>query len=420
MIELTKDQQGALDLVEQFLDDDRADELLLKGSAGVGKSFMLDRVQDLVPEGSMIGTGPTHKSVDVIKTRLTRAECSTIHSFLGLRPKKSKDKETLVRKNTYDPSAFIDVRTVVLDEASMVGSELHSYILKDIEDWGRKYIYAGDPYQLNPVNEIKAPLFAADYGRYQFELNQIVRQAADSPIIKAATAIRDAIKLGEAPPIVTGEFEGMGVYKMRRAPALERLGRYIEKHDPDSFRITAWRNETVREYNQIIRDLQGKDISVPFSEGEFVVVNEAYTLDDTVIFNTGEEFIVKQMEPMIHPNYSELTGWKVVLSLGGVELPIPVDVLDYETCGEDYKKRVLRLAENAGTSNDWRPYYRLKESFCDLRPLGALTTHKTQGSTFDNIFLDFQDIYKNRILAEADRAFYVALTRSRYNVYILM
>lgn len=420
MIELTKDQQGALSLVEQFLDDDLADEMLLKGSAGVGKSFMLDRVQDLVPEGSMIGTGPTHKSVDVIKTRLTLTECSTIHSFLGLRPKKSKDKETLVRKNTYDPSAFIDVRTVVLDEASMVGSELRSYILKDIEDWGRKYIYAGDPYQLNPVNEIKAPLFAADYGKYQFELNQIVRQAANSPIIKAATAIRDAIKLGEAPPIVTGEFEGMGVYKMRKAPAMERLRNYIEKHDPDSFRIIAWKNETAREYNQIIRNLQGKDISVPFSEGEFVTVKEAFVVDDTVIFNTGEEFIVKQMEPMIHPNYSELTGWKVVLSLGGVELPIPVDVLDYETCGEDYKKRVLRLAENAKMSNDWRPYYRLKESFCDLRPLGALTCHQSQGDTFDNILLDFPDIYKNRILAEADRAFYVALTRSRYNVYILM
>jgi exodeoxyribonuclease-5 len=122
----------------------------------------------------------------------------------------------------------------------------------------------------------------------------------------------------------------------------------------------------------------------------------------------------------VHNIYPELTGWKVILALDGVELPIPVDVLDYDTCGEDFKKRVLRLANNARTSNDWRPYYRLQESFCDIRPLGALTCHKTQGSTFDNIFLDFRDIYKNRILAEADRAFYVALTRARYNVYILM
>lgn len=376
MIELTKDQQKAISLIEQFLDDDRADELLIEGSAGCGKTYLLDSTQDLVPEGSMIGTGPTHKSVDVLKTRLARTECSTIHSFLGLRPKMSKDKQMLVRKNNYDPSSFIDVRTVVLDESSMVDSTLHNFILKDIEDWGRKYIYAGDPYQLNPVGEIHPPLFATDYGKYRFELTQIVRQAADSPIIKAATAIRDAIKAGEAPPIVTGEFEGMGVYRMRKSAAMERLGSYVEKHDPDSFRMSAWRNETVREYNQLIRSLQGKDTSVPFSEGEFVVVNEAFTMDDTVIFNTGEEFTVKYMVPMGHNSYPELTGWKVILALDGVELPIPVDVLDYETCGEDYKKRVIRLADNARTSNDWRAYYRLKESFCDLRPLGALTTHK--------------------------------------------
>ena len=108
MIELTKDQQGALSLVEQFLADDKVSELLIQGSAGTGKTFLLDSTQNLVPEGSMLGTGPTHKSVDVLKTRLTRTECSTIHSFLGLRPKEIEGQELLVGRiiTTLHPSSM--------------------------------------------------------------------------------------------------------------------------------------------------------------------------------------------------------------------------------------------------------------------------------------------------------------------------
>ncbi len=45
--------------------------------------------------------------------------------------------------------------------------------------------------------------------------------------------------------------------------------------------------------------------------------------------------------------------------------------------------------------------------------------HNSQGSTFDNVMVDFRDIYTNRKMSEADRCYYVAITRARYNVYLL-
>lgn len=48
---------------------------------------------------------------------------------------------------------------------------------------------------------------------------------------------------------------------------------------------------------------------------------------------------------------------------------------------------------------------------------GAIV-HNSQGSTFKNVFIDLRDIYTNRTLAEADRCFYVAVTRASDNVYI--
>jgi ATP-dependent exoDNAse (exonuclease V) alpha subunit len=50
---------------------------------------------------------------------------------------------------------------------------------------------------------------------------------------------------------------------------------------------------------------------------------------------------------------------------------------------------------------------------------GTYVVHNSQGSTFDNVFVDFRDIYANKVLSEADRCLYVAVTRARYNVYVL-
>lgn len=415
---LTKGQAQANQKLDRFLESD-SPFFLLTGSAGCGKTHLLSLVPDKVKSGRVVGTGPTHKSCAVLATRLPDIPVMTIHRFLGLRPKRTKDTTVLTRRNDYDPSAHMDVRVVVLDEGSMAGADIKKYILEDAETWGRKYIVVGDAYQLNPPNEKTCPMFDIDYGENKHELTEIVRQAADNPIIKAATVIRDAIRAGKAPDVVAGQVDGLGVHMLRRQAWEDKIGEYVDNHDPDSFRIIAWRNETVRGYNQLVRRMLGLDIDVPFSVGEWVVVNEAYIQDEDVILNTGVEFEVMEMIPITHPVYEDLTGWLVVVQFSNGEMA-EAPVLDHKLCGDLYKSRLQKLTDKAKVNNDWRPYYRLSEFFCDMRPLYALTGHKSQGSTFDNGFLDLRDIYANKNLAEADREFYVGITRFKYNVYVLV
>ena len=373
--ELTKDQKQASVLLDRFLESD-SPLFSLTGSAGVGKTHLLSEIPAKLPYGGMIGCAPTHKAVSEMVKRLPDNECMTIHRFLGLRPKRSKDKTYLVRRNDYDPTTFFNIRMVGVDEASMVSNEIKNFILDDIKVWDRKYIALGDPYQLNPVDEINSPLLEMDFGDNQYELKQIVRQAADSPIIKAATHIRDSILAGKAPDILEGRTDASSVQIMHRAEWFKTLESYVENHVPDSFRAIAWRNDTVRDYNQAVRGMRGEDISLPFSPGEFVVVNEAYSIDDTIIFNTGMEFEIVDMTDYEYPAFPELRGWTVQLKADDVIMPETVNVLDLANCGQAYKQKLANLAQHANGNGDWRPYYRLQENWCDLRPLHALTGHK--------------------------------------------
>lgn len=417
-ITLTTGQAAALTNLKEFLKS-KDKFFLLTGSAGTGKTFILSEVTDLEVQGDIIGTAPTHKACAVLSERLPDIETCTIHRFLGLRPRRSKDKTVLIRRNDYDPSSNFAIRLVMFDEGSMGSTDILKYVIEDAETWDRKYIVVMDRYQLNPVGEMHTPFFDLPYGQWKSELTEIVRQAEGNPIIKSATAIRDAIIAGKQPEVLAGKVDGLGVYLLKKDAWLEKLREHTDNHDPDSYRVLAYKNDTVRSYNQIVRGMMGKDTSVPFSVGEFVVVNEAFSQDDEVILNTGMEFVVISMEPMTHESYSSLKGWVVTLMVGDVVIPQKIQVLDHDNCGAGYTQQIAKLVESAHQNNDWRPYYRLAESWCDLRPLHALTAHKSQGSTFDNTFIDFRDIYSNRVLAEADRCLYVCMTRARYNIYVL-
>jgi ATP-dependent exoDNAse (exonuclease V) alpha subunit len=418
----SNDQAEALKKLGAFMDSE--DEIfLLYGSAGTGKTRLTQELPGLLKGLEMVATAPTHKACHVLRTVLPDTEVMTIHKFLGLKPKKSGGQSSLVRNRNYDPSEWANVQVVVLDEASMITSQVMEYVHQDIVSWGRQYVLVGDKYQLPPVGETTAPCFALDLPEgCKAELQEIVRQAADNPIIVIATLIRDAIIAGKEPPLkgaVTPE--GVGVHLLSPEKSNQVLQRYVKadgfKHNPDSLRLLAYRNETVVKYNQVIREMLGEDMSVPFSVGDTVTAKEAWTVQDEVLIMTGDEFTVARIDPSEHQTYPQLKGYLVLLE---EMLQTPVFVLDYLKSIAAYKSTLDSLRQSAIKSGDWRPYYALDEYYCDLRPCYSLTVHQSQGSTYDNVMLDYRDIYVNKKLSEADKCYSVAVTRARRNVYILI
>lgn len=376
-ITLTRGQDDALSKAFRFLASED-NIFLLSGSAGTGKTLLASQIPVALRRGRVLGTAPTHKAVGVLAGRLPDVECMTIHRFLGLKPKFQGDKTTLIRSKMYDPSEYYDVTVVIVDEASMLDSEIMKYIAQDIDQWGRKYIFIGDRYQLPPVNEKESPCFTLELpDRCKHELTEIMRHSG--PIITTATLIRDAIIRGDEPELKQGLSEdGTGVRLLKATQWEAALNSALKKEEfkenPDFCRVVAYRNDTVMQHNQSIRGLLGEPTNVPFCVGDNLVANEAWTQHEEVIFNTGTEFVVEAMEDHTHPIYPELMGWQVWLK--GVD-GVPVYVLDLLKCRDLLKKKLAQLASAAKQpGGSWHQYYALAEYYADLRVLYSITSHK--------------------------------------------
>ncbi len=61
----------------------------------------------------------------------------------------------------------------------------------------------------------------------------------------------------------------------------------------------------------------------------------------------------------------------------------------------------------------WSYFWNLSESMTEVKHIYAMTCHRSQGSTFQNVIVNKKDIHMNPL-------FYTALTRASERLYILL
>ena len=66
----------------------------------------------------------------------------------------------------------------------------------------------------------------------------------------------------------------------------------------------------------------------------------------------------------------------------------------------------------------WKKFWDHKDLFHDVKYAYALTTHRAQGSTYENVWVDYQDILLNRNRREAFQCLYVASSRPTKRLYL--
>tara|TARA_R110002049_G_scaffold49734_2_gene141901 strand:+ start:10281 stop:13016 length:2736 start_codon:yes stop_codon:yes gene_type:complete len=223
--ELTTDQQSCIAALDGFLSDDTQRVFLLKGYAGTGKTFLAGGLTELLlTQGRMFSlAAPTGRAAKVIANK-TGQSARTIHSLIydySDMTEQTEDDDDgsatfkMIAKvrNNEDP---IDA-VAIIDEASLV-SNVYSeseffrsgsgHLLQDLiahvgsthSGNARKIIFIGDPAQLPPVGMSTSPALDADYLRERFgldvasyELTEIVRQKADSAVIRNVLPLREGV-----------------------------------------------------------------------------------------------------------------------------------------------------------------------------------------------------------------------------------
>jgi exodeoxyribonuclease-5 len=427
---LNASQAQALFEIEQAYE--RGARHLLTGFAGSGKTTLMQQVARIFQdEGkNVVMTAPTHKAVAVLARKLAEAgievPCCTIHSLLSLRPKVVGDKQVFERA---DRAREIIADVVVIDEASMLDTSLMGHIRSFLK-W-QFVLFVGDPAQLPPVGEIASEAFSV---KSRSHLDTIIRQVAGNPILEAARIIRES---QGTDAMDWSWLEGPNANKQglfRPGAALNdwmRRGFLSDEFaaNPDHFRYLCWTNKRVHEVNRIVRRWRyGGGTPTPLMPGEpcmartpvFVEVeDEKGRMQTEIVMQNCEEGVVLAIEPATVKSQigygpgawsTEVETWRCIIECDDGRRVEAHMIRDERS----YKKAEAELREWSKMEKDWRPFFRFKEDFSDLRSLYALTVHSSQGSTFKWAVIDVGDIAKREEanMLECQQLFYVAITRA--------
>jgi hypothetical protein len=82
-------------------------------------------------------------------------------------------------------------------------------------------------------------------------------------------------------------------------------------------------------------------------------------------------------------------------------------------------KKTKSLAIKARDKSAWVSYYNILKWSADVGYNYAITAHKAQGSTYENVILIEEDLDKNRTTVERNRIKYTAYSRPKNKLFIL-
>lgn len=407
-------------------------QTLLTGYSGTGKSFLVTKIIEEIifkNKGIKIAiTAPTNKAVRVLKNLSSICEThnqvdfNTLHSLLGLkRVITYEGKEEY--KADFAGGMITEFDIVLVDEVSMLDNELYQVLLTSAMMNKIMLLFIGDRGQIPPVNGGESILFTSDLDG-NFNLSDIIRQADGNPIIQLAKKIRTNQKF-EKQSILDEDNNGVVFLKINtEMPLLEKYFNSENfSQNPNFVKVLAWTNKAVDYYNDKIRAMIYGENCGKLNIGEKMVCNKPITDSrKRIILNNNDEFEVISYElktenrGLIYRYYSVK-----ILSNGKpyvIKLMSEISQKSYEKDLEGLKKK----ATNASIMlkrNAWSKYYNLLDRYADVKYNYALTVHKSQGSTFDNVIVINCDIERVREVKERNKLLYTAITRAKNKLFMI-
>jgi exodeoxyribonuclease V len=407
-LELTAGQNQALAMVKQLM----AGSLVgvLRGYAGTGKTTCLRALADAF--GPPIVLTPTGKASLRVQ-EATGLRASTIHRWMYIAKLDPKTGEWYFVPRDSSEIERPANNLIVVDEASMLGKDIYRELMNKVEQLGCSLLLVGDKFQLPPVQPRNEEPFSVLLDSFQcdarVDLTEIVRQALDSPIIRASMALRrgDTMQVRQL---------------LRRLKREEVMDIALDMFKKGDGTVICHKNDTRYKINDRMRACLGFKGALQVGE-PLLVLHNTYDESGWAVYN-GEVVSFPGWEhrvPGIHPvrKYKDseeigatfgtftLSGVKVVMSEEGLTgaferlgVPVPwVGSVSHRAINKDNTGERLKV-----------PYLAANFGYC-------LTAHKSQGSEWDRVVT----MVERHMRPEADtergledrRWLYTAITRAR-------
>lgn len=433
-------QIDALNAMSDFIKS-RETSMTLSGYAGTGKTSLMEMIAKKCQKQNkpVMFCATTNKAAAVLNERVSKAgfKAETLNKVFGISVEIDPNSKTYNARNLVNNLKDIDIlpnTTIIIDEASMINEENYR-ILNDIaRNKGLKIIYVGDEAQLAPVNEEQiSKVFRNGDGKV-VTLTQVER-TADNAILKEATDIREGKPLsGETS--FNSKGEGVAYILPQHTEAVnDVIEKYIKglKKDPNYFRILAYTNKAVSNYNTQVRNLLGYTSSIPnIGEPMTGYNNWGYTYDrkkkkGTYRFINSESYKVTKVDKPKQV-YTKLDNGT---SISMQAIPITLEdslgkkdtfnFMDIKNNSQNRQAAMLLAEEKKRLWADTKKVVGMQAKIALYQKINtidsflfvndniedndhnllqaktidfgyAMTVHKSQGSTFTNVLMDDVDI----------------------------
>ncbi|MFT5780323.1 MAG: exodeoxyribonuclease-5 [Crocinitomicaceae bacterium] len=422
---------------------------ILKGYAGTGKTSVLGAYVKTL-EHYKVRTkllAPTGRAAKVFSMK-SKKEALTIHKQIYRRKSKTDIGSPIsLQPNLHRNTLFI------VDEASMIGdytmqkdgSVSARNLLEDLFEYvfsadGCKLILMGDDGQLPPVGSDHSPALNQDYleNHYptlhirSFKLNEVLRQAQDSEILRNATLLRNTEWVDYPKFNIRQQTD---LIRLNGAELQDELESSMSKYGSEDSIVITRSNKNANQYNQQIRGRilwyeeelcggdalmvvknnyfwLGDDSKVGFiANGEVIKVRRILGLEDLYGFRFARVLVT-------FPDYDDLGDVEVIVHLEALTVEGPslprdrMKALFFEI-ERDYAHISLKKKRYEAIMAD--PYFNALQ----VKYAYAVTCHKSQGGQWSHVFIDQGYINDDMMGPDYYRWLYTALTRGTEKVFLV-
>lgn len=453
--DLNEDQLASLKYIHAFLRGPNR-QMVLTGPAGTGKTSLVNVLLDELDDDDKyeyICTAPTNKAVGVIAANTGRPFHKTIYSLLGLTLVENDD--TGPKLKAQGKCTFNDYDLIVIDEASMVSQALVDAIQRQLlESTRMKVIYVGDRCQLPPVDDQLSGLHESIVFELPLSTNlsKVMRTASENPILGAVTAMRANMlsedDLFEHTTAVGAN--GIGIYFSQDTKDFmnNMLTYFLDdrfKTDSNYAMAVAYTNAAVDSMNMKIRAALYPGVVDDYVADEEIRVTQPFVVSEKsgrgertkVVYTMEERLRIIDCEACNDPKYN-IPAYKMTVENFNAPSSDRTRMTAYVVKPSamrqfyEYKANLAQEAKlrqlETGSGGErvysnkeaWAEYNKFKNYWLFVGYIYALTVHKAQGSTIENVFVIEKNI--NRLYDDHEmrnKLKYTAFTRAAKELHVL-
>ena len=437
---LNIEQQELQNELIDFVDGSENGFFGVIGAGGTGKTYTICKSIDV---SKAIFLGATNKVVGNLKKQLikdgeTNFKAKTIDSFLGFKMIKDHNNRTITKRKL--PKLEDIPKIIIIDEISLINNECFELLMKLKNK--RKFILIGDNRQIPPIEdefERDSMGFKVSkiFNKFDYCAELTIQQRQ-----KDGTDLKELIKKFRENMHLQINFDKMAKKYKNDNDILfynnnsKELRQIIKGQNPIA---VCFKNLTCLSFNWLIGSTKSNNLGykvnelnigdIVFFDGFYSRENEKFYTSETVEIIDIEHFVEEEKEihfgEIAKFNYKKIlvkkeSGVSVIIYVGnGYQNTLyPIKYRIDKVVGK-IKKEIEKLNEG----NKYKfvlqkkiaelntKYNDLKLGFATLKKPFAITSHKSQGSTYNDVIIPIYD-YANKYPQDVNQLMYVAMSRA--------